>query len=154
MLIPLTVTAAPTGDVAPEASLKIEFSDIKKSKINLFCPPTVVVPNPTISPKSPEYESTSTLNSITGLGGSICITGGLVLVYPVPAFVTVIPVIVPPALTVAVAVAVVNSLPSGGAENLRVGTPVYPKPILVKSTDDTVPVSEIIAVANPTLTVF
>ena len=48
----------------------------------------------------------------------------------------------------------VNPLPSGGAENLRVGTPVYPKPILVKSTDDTVPVSEIIAVANPTLTVF
>ena len=65
-----------------------------------------------------------------------------------------IPVIVPPALTVAVAVAVVNSLPSGGAENLRVGTPVYPKPILVKSTDDTVPVSETIAVANPTSITF
>ena len=61
---------------------------------------------------------------------------------------------VPPALTVAVAVAVINSLHSGGAENLRVLTPVYPKPILVKSTDDIVPVSETIAVANPTLTVF
>ena len=80
MLIPLTVTAAPTGDVAPEASLNIEFSDIKKSNINWFCPPTVVVPSPTISPKSPEYESTSTLNSMTGLGGDIWSTGGLVLV--------------------------------------------------------------------------
>jgi hypothetical protein len=48
VLIPLTVTAAPTGDVAPPASLNIESSDIKKSKINLFFPPTVVVPNPTI----------------------------------------------------------------------------------------------------------
>ena len=48
----------------------------------------------------------------------------------------------------------VNPLPSGGAENLRVGTPVYPKPTLVKSTDDTVPVSETIAVANPTSITF
>ena len=61
---------------------------------------------------------------------------------------------VPPLLTVAVAVAVVNPLPSGGDENLTVGSPVYPKPILVKSTDDTVPVSDIIAVANPTSIVF
>ena len=60
----------------------------------------------------------------------------------------------PEGLTVAVAVAVVNPLPSGGAENLRVGTPVYPKPTLVKSTDDTVPVSETIAVANPTSITF
>ena len=80
MLIPLTVTAEPTAAVVPESSLNIEFSDIKKSKISLFWPPIVVVPKPTTSPKSPEYESTSTLNSITGFGGSICITGGLVLV--------------------------------------------------------------------------
>ena len=54
MLIPLTVIAEPTGDVAPPPSLNMESSDMKKSKINLFCPLTVVVPNPTISPKSPE----------------------------------------------------------------------------------------------------
>ena len=49
-------------------------------------------------------------------------------VYPVPALFIVNAVIVPPALTVAVAIAVI---PLVGADIVTVGTPVYPTPGLV-----------------------
>ena len=58
---------------------------------------------------------------------------------------------VPAAPTVQVAVAVTKLPPSGGGEKVSVGTAVYPTPILVKSIELTVPVSETIAaVAAPT----
>ena len=56
---------------------------------------------------------------------------------------------VPAAPTVQVAVAVTKLPPSGGGEKVSVGTAVYPTPILVKSIELTVPVSETIAVAIP-----
>ena len=117
------------------------------SKISDVVPtPTFVVPNPTITPLSPEYETTLTSSSVYD-GGATRTGGTLVFVYPVPALDSVM-LVTTPAVIDAVAVAVVPS-PTDCAvlPIVTIGADVYPEPPSEIEMEDMVPSPETIAVA-------
>jgi len=104
----------------------------------------VVVPNPTITPESPENEDTLFI-STTGLGDEIRTWGGLDEVYPAPGFVIATPVIVPPAPIVTVPSALVEVSTPTVDPKLTIAV-VYPTPPSEITTEEIVPKPETMAV--------